>query len=113
MRSSFGPLNVKDKVIQQYIKNILYLLRDKDFGEIIIYMKQYYNDMKLKDDFCILIKSFIALIMPLKAKIRNSRADFSFNSMCKEINESNMDDISSIPSFILLVDIFRNSECEN
>ena len=79
----------------------------------MVYMKQYYNDMKLKDDFGKLIKRFIALIMPLQARIRNSRADFSFNSMCKEINKSNMDDISTILSFILLVDIFRNWECEN
>ena len=108
LKSSFGPLNVKDKVIQQYIKNILYLLSNKDYGEIITFMKQYYNDMKFKEAFAKLIKRFIALIMPLQAKIRNSSADFSFNSMVKEINESNMNEISTIPSFILLVDIFRN-----
>ncbi len=77
LKSSFGPLNVKDNTIQQHIKNILYFLSYLEgyyegkyvyFGDLFTYMRQYYNDMKLKD-FVRSLRKFITMINPLHAEL--------------------------------------------
>ena len=106
LKAEFGSFAVGDKNLQSLIENLLYYLNDcydeiDLLSKLTTALKQFYDNLKVKESSVQSFKRLISLLLPLRYKIRDSGLEVQLNSIYKEINNDNIfENIDNNPSLL-------------